>query len=404
MKRTVLTLVSLCLSVFVVGTAEFLAAGLLPQIGTDLRVSVAVAGQVVTAYALGTVIAGPLVAIATVRLPRKGLMLTLMAVFAAGSAVSALAPSYPMLLAGRVISSIGHATFFALTLIVATTMVSSDRAGTAIAAVTSGLTVANLLGVPLGSVLGQHLGWRFPFAVLAVLGVVCLALLAFALPHIPAQPAGIVSEIAVLARRPVLVSIATTTVGFAGVGVVFTYVAPMLNQVSGFEPATVSLLLVVYGLGSLLGNLVAGRLADLAPGATLRGVFACLTVLLAVMPFAVVHKPGAVATVLGLGLLATATVAPLQKLILQSAGAAPTLAVTVNVAAFMLAHAVGSVLGAGVVTVAGLRWTGLAGAVLSGAGLLLSYLAVSRRTAAGQRLAPDGSGEGAEEVPVHRHR
>jgi DHA1 family inner membrane transport protein len=178
-------------------------------------------------------------------------------------------------------------------------------------------------------------------------------------------------------------------VGFAGVGVVFTYVAPMLNEVSGFAPSTVSLLLVAYGVGSLLGNLVTGRLADRALGATLRGVFACLTVLLAMLPLAVVHRPWAAAAVLGLGLLTTATVAPLQTLILRHAGAAPTLAVTVNVAAFLLAHAVGSVLGAGVVTVAGLRWTGLAGAVLSAAGLLLSYLAVPRGTDAAQ---PSGSG------------
>ncbi|NUW39287.1 MFS transporter [Nonomuraea rhodomycinica] len=385
MRRTFAVLAALCVSVFVVGTAEFLAAGLLPRIGSDLGVSVAVAGQVVTAYALGTVVAGPLVAVATVRLPRKGLMLALMAVFAAGSVVSALAPSYPVLLAGRVVSSVGHATFFALTLIAATTVAGPGRAGSAIAAVTSGLTVANLLGVPLGSALGQQLGWRFPFAVLAALALACLALLAFALPRVPAQPTSVTTELSVLARRPVLVSVATTAVGFAGVGAVFTYLAPTLTEVSGFTPAMVSWLLLAYGVGSLLGNLVAGRLADRSVGATLRGVFACLTALLAVLPLAVVHKPAAAAAVLGLGLLATATVAPLQSLILRRAGAAPTLAVTVNVAAFMLAHAVGSVIGAGVVTAAGLRWTGLAGAVLSAAGLLLSCLAVPRRAAATRR-------------------
>lgn len=174
------------------------------------------------------------------------------------------------------------------------------------------------------------MGWRLPFAMLAGLGLVCLALLAFALPRVPAQPAGAAAEIAVLTRRPVLVAIATTAVGFAGVGVVFTYMAPMLNQVSGFAPSTVSLLLVAYGVGSLLGNLVTGRLADRALGATLRGVLACLTALLALMPFAVVHKPWAAMAVLGLGLLTTATVVPLQALILRHASAAPTLAVTVS--------------------------------------------------------------------------
>ncbi|MER6583699.1 MFS transporter [Nonomuraea sp. NPDC001023] len=361
MRRTFPVLAALCVSVFVVGTAEFLAAGLLPQIGSDLGVSVAVAGQVVTAYALGTVVAGPLVAIATMRLPRKGLMLALMAVFVVGSVVSALAPNYPVLLAGRVVSSIGHATFFALTLIAATSVAGPGRAGSAIAAVTSGLTVANLLGVPLGSALGQNLGWRFPFAVLAALALACLALLAFTLPRVPAQLTSVAAELSVLARRPVLVAIATTAVGFAGVGAVFTYMAPILVQVSGFTPSVVSWLLLAYGVGSLLGNLVAGRLADRSVGATLRGIFASLTALLAVLPLAVVHKPMAAAAVLGLGLLATATVAPLQTLIVQRAGAAPTLAVTINVAAFMLAHAVGSMIGAGVVTAAGLRGTGQGG-------------------------------------------
>ncbi|GAA2212261.1 MFS transporter [Nonomuraea monospora] len=380
MQRSSPAIAALCVSVFVVGTAEFLVAGLLPQIGSDLGVSVAVAGQAVTAYAIGTVIAGPLVAMLTVRLPRKGLMLTLMAVFAAGNAVSALAPGFPTLLAGRVLASTGHATLFALTLIVATTVAGPDRAGTAIAAVTSGLTVANLLGVPLGAALGQDLDWRFPFAVLTALALLCLALMAVTLPRVAAPPTSVAAEVAVLATRPVLMCVATTAVGFAGVGAVFTYVAPMLTQVSGFSPAAVSWLLLAYGVGSLLGNLVAGRLADRSAGATLRGVFACLTVLLALLPPAVLHRPAAAVAVLGLGLLATATVAPLQTLILRRAGAAPTLAVTVNVAAFMLAHAVGSVIGAGVVSTAGLRWTGLAGAALSLAGLLLSYLAVPRRS------------------------
>ncbi|TYB56576.1 MFS transporter [Nonomuraea sp. PA05] len=404
MQRSSPAIAALCVSVFVVGTAEFLVAGLLPQIGSDLGVSVAVAGQAVTAYAIGTVIAGPLVAMLTVRLPRKGLMLTLMAVFAAGNAVSALAPGFPALLAGRVLASTGHATLFALTLIVATTVAGPDRAGTAIAAVTSGLTVANLLGVPLGAALGQGLGWRFPFAVLTALALLCLALMAVALPRVAAPPTSVAAEVAVLARRPVLMCVATTAVGFAGVGAVFTYVAPMLTQVSGFSPATVSWLLLAYGVGSLLGNLVAGRLADRSAGATLRGVFACLTALLALLPLAVVHRPAAAVAVLGLGLLATATVAPLQTLILRRAGAAPTLAVTVNVAAFMLAHAVGSVIGAGVVSAAGLRWTGLAGAALSLAGLLLSYLAVPRRSPHPPTTSPSDASPSATVRMLHDRR
>lgn len=381
MRKNLPGLAALSVCVFIVGTAEFLITGLLQQVAADLDVSIFAAGQVVTAYALGVVVGGPLVAIATVRLPRKGLMLGLMTVFAAGSALSAVAPDYFVLLTGRVISSLGHATFFALALIVATTLAPPGRAGMAIAAMGSGLAAATLLGMPLGALLGQHLGWRFPFAVLAVLALVGLALIALAVPRLPSQPSSIRSELAVLTRRPVILSIATTAVGFAGVGAVFTYITPLLTEISGFTAPAVSGLLLTYGVGSLLGNVIGGKFADIALGATLRWVFGALAVLLALLPLAAVWQPSAVVVVVAFGLLATATVAPLQSVLLSHAGAAPTLAVTVNVAAFMLAHAVGSVIGGGVVSVSGPQWTGLAGAGLAAGGLALSYLAVPGRTA-----------------------
>ncbi|RBM06232.1 MFS transporter [Streptomyces sp. PT12] len=398
MRKSTVILVTLCVSVFVVGTSEYLIAGLLSQVADDLDVSVSAAGQTVTAYGLGVVIGGPLVTLLTARRPRKGLALSLMLVFAAGSAISALAPTYEILLLGRIVSSLSHAAFFALSLVVASRVVPPDRVGKATAAVVSGLTVATLLGVPLGALLGERTHWRTPFVVLTALSLVGTAMLALWLPRQEGESAGARAEIRVMAQRTVLLAIATTAVGFAGVATVFTYVAPLLTDITGFAAFVVSILLLAYGAGSFLGNIIAGRLTDRAPAATLRGVFAALAILLACTPFAITWKPTAVLAILLLGLLATATIAPLQGLILRHAAEAPTLAVSVNVGAFQLATALGSVVGGVIVAADGLRWTGLAGAVLSGLGLLISCYALPLR--AQHRANEPGAADTEETAPL----
>ncbi|MDI2131099.1 MFS transporter [Yinghuangia seranimata] len=392
MSKSFASLAALCASVFVVGTSEYLVAGMLPEVGADLQVSQGTAGQAVTVYALGVVVGGPVVTVATARLPRKGLAIGLMLLFAAGSALSALAPTFGMLLAGRVVSSLSHAAFLALALVTATSVVPEHRTGSAIATVASGFAVATLLGVPLGAALGHAAGWRAPFAVLTLLTLVAVALLAVVLPRRQAPVAGLRDEVRVVTRKPVLLAIATTAVGFSGVAVVFTYIAPLLTDVAGFSPAAVSALLLVYGAGSFLGNVAAGRLTDKSVSATVRGVFGGLTGALAAVPFAVVWKPTAVVAVLVLGLLSTATIAPLQGLILRHAGAAPALAVSVNVGAFNLGAAAGSALGGLLVAAGALRWTGLVGAVLSLAGLGLTYLVLPRVPAASRPGTPSRIG------------
>ncbi|MFF0518696.1 MFS transporter [Actinomadura nitritigenes] len=397
MGKSLVSLAALCASVFVVGTSEYLVAGMLPEIGADLGVSQGTAGQAVTAYALGVVIGGPLVTMATARLPRKGLAIGLMLLFAAGSALSALAPTFALLLAGRVVSSLSHAAFLALALVMATGVVPEHRTGSAIATVASGFTVATLLGVPLGSLLGHAAGWRAPFAVLTALTLASVALLALVLPRRPAPAMSLRDELRVVTRKPVLLATAITAVGFSGVSVVFTFIAPLLTRISGFSSAAVSALLLAYGAGSFLGNLAAGKLTDRSMTATVRGVFGGLTGVLAAMPFAAAWRPTAVLAVLALGLLATATIAPLQGLILRHAGTAPTLAVSVNVGAFNLGAAAGSALGGLLVAGGALRWNGLAGAVLSLTGLALTYLIPSRTRTA----SPNGeTGAGAGAVAV----
>lgn len=378
MKKNVLSLAALTASVFIIGTAEYLIAGILPQVAGDLRVSEATAGQAVTAYALGVVIGGPLVAMATSRMPRKGLALAMVLLFAVGSALCAFAGSYEMLLVGRVVSALSHAAFLAIAVVMATTLVPAEKVGTAIAAVASGFTVATLLGVPLGAMLGQAAGWRAPFLALTVLALLATVLLAAVLPRRAAPTTRIRDELYVVTRKPVLLAVATAAVAFAGVTVVFTYIAPLLTQVAHFSAATVSGLLLAYGAGSLVGNIAAGRLTDRSMSTTVRGVLGGLTGVLALIPFAVVWQPTAVLAVLLLGLLGTAIIAPLQAMILHHAGNAPTFAVAVNVGALNLGAAAGAV-GGGLILAAGaVRWTGLVGAALSLIGLALTYLILPR--------------------------
>ncbi|WP_129840809.1 MFS transporter [Streptomyces sp. RFCAC02] len=388
-NRSSLLLAALCAGVFVVGTAEYLIAGMLPEVSRDLGVSEGTAGQAVTVYALGVVVGGPLVAGLTARLPRKGVAVGLMALFAAGSVLCAVAGSFAPLLAGRLVSSFSHAAFVAVALLTATGLVPAERIGSAIALIASGFTVSTLLGVPLGALVAERAGWRTPFAALAVLAAVVAAVLAVALPSQGAGETRLRDEIRVVTRRPVLLSVAATAVGFSGVAVVFTYIAPLLTRVAHFSDTAVSGLLLAYGAGSTVGNLAAGRLSDRSLGGTVRGVFGGLAGILAMLPFAVLWQPAAVAAVLVLGLLATATIAPLQSLILRHAGDAPTLAVAANVGAFNLGAAAGSALGGAMVAADALRWTGLAGMLLSLGGLALTYLVLPRTGRDGTARVPD---------------
>ncbi|MFI7640960.1 MFS transporter [Nonomuraea sp. NPDC049400] len=379
MRKSIVVPAALMVSVFVVGTSEYLIAGLLPQVAADLGVSVSTAGHTVTAYALGVVIGGPLVTIATVRLPRKGLALGLLLLFAAGNAICATAGSYELLIAGRVVASLSHAAFLTLALMVTAGVVSKERVGTAIAVVGSGFAAATLLGVPVGVLLGDSAGWRAPFAVLAVLALAVTVLLAVVMPEQDAPATGVRAELGTVVRPRVLIVIATTAVGLAATSTVFTYLAPTLTQITGFTPAGVSTLLLLYGAGSLVGGLVAGRLADRSPGVAVRGTFGGLAAVLAIFPFAVTWQPAAVPAVLGFGLLTSATTPVLQSLVLRHAGSAPTLAVSVNVCAFNIGIAAGSALGGGLVAADGLRWLGFAAAALSLAALAISYAAIPRR-------------------------
>lgn len=374
--RPRLVLTTFVVLVFCTGTAEYLVAGVLPQLARDFAVPVATAGQAVTAYALGVAIGGPVVTVLTARLPRKGLALWLTVLFVAGIALTALAPTFAWLIVGRVLSACSQATLFAIALTTAVGALGHDKAGRAVAIVSSGLTVATVLGVPLGALLGGDTSWRRPFVVIAALAVVGLVSLALTMPRTARPTTGVGDEVRALTRRAVLIAVATTVVGFAGVGIVFTYLVPLLRSVSGLSASYVPLLLLAYGFGGFIGNLAAGRLADLSLGRTLTGVFLLLAITLGLFPVLAEYRAPVTVLVMILGLVSTATIAPLGSLVLRHASNAPTLALAVNVGAFNLANAIGSALG-GIGVAAGLmRANGYGGAVLALAGLGLSVLAL----------------------------
>jgi MFS transporter, DHA1 family, inner membrane transport protein len=376
LTRPVLVLAGFVVLVFCTGTAEYLVAGILPQLAEGLSVSIATAGQTVTAYALGVAIGGPIVTVLTARLPRKGLALGLGAVFIAGTVLTMFAPTYAWVIVGRVVSACSQATLFAIGLTTAAGMMGPARQGQAIAIVSSGLTVATVLGVPLGALLGGNTSWRIPFVIVAAAATLGVLLLAAAMPRTPAPATGVGDEIRTLLRGPVLLAVATTVIGFAGVSVVFTYLVPLLSDVTGIAATVIPALLLAYGVGGFAGNLIAGRLADLSLGKTLVGVFLALIVTLTAFPLVAEHPIPMIGLVLILGLLSTATIAPLQSLVLRHAGNAPTLSLAVNVGAFNLANAIGSALGGLGVAAGLLQWGGFGGAGFAVLGLIFTALAL----------------------------
>jgi DHA1 family inner membrane transport protein len=381
---------ALAAGAFGIGTTEFVIMGLLPQVGADLGVSLSSAGLLVTGYALGVTLGAPPVAILTANLPRKTLLLSLMVIFTLGNLACALAPGYGTLMAARVLTSLAHGAFFGVGSVVATSLVRADKQASAIALMFTGLTLANVLGVPFGTWLGQAWGWRATFWAVTLVGLVALAAVALLVPASQERHNGnLRGELRALGRPQVLLGFGMTVLGFGGVFTAFTYIAPLLTELSGFSSAAVSPILLLFGVGLVAGNTWGGRLADRALMPTLIGSLALLTVVLALFALTVHSKAAAVITVAVLGFAAFATVPPLQMRVLEQAGGAPTLASAFNIAAFNLGNAAGAWLGGLTIDHGpGLGATPLTAAAVTGAGLLVALFSwrLSRRAAAAPSL------------------
>jgi DHA1 family inner membrane transport protein len=381
---------ALAAGAFGIGTTEFVIMGLLPQVGADLGVSLSSAGLLVTGYALGVTLGAPPVAILTANLPRKTLLLSLMVIFTLGNLACALAPGYGTLMAARVLTSLAHGAFFGVGSVVATSLVRADKQASAIALMFTGLTLANVLGVPFGTWLGQAWGWRATFWAVTLVGLVALAAVALLVPASQERHNGnLRGELRALGRPQVLLGFGMTVLGFGGVFTAFTYIAPLLTELSGFSSAAVSPILLLFGVGLVAGNTWGGRLADRALMPTLIGSLALLTVVLALFALTVHSKAAAVITVAVLGFAAFATVPPLQMRVLEQAGGAPTLASAFNIAAFNLGNAAGAWLGGLTIDHGpGLGATPLTAAAVTGAGLLVALFSwrLSHRAAAAPSL------------------
>ena len=343
-----LALYALTAGAFGIGVTEFVIMGLLLDVGADLGVSTSAAGFLISGYAIGVVVGAPLLTVLTARWPRKTVLLALMGIFIAGNLACALAPTYGLLMAARVLTAFAHGTFFGVGSVVATRLVPADKKASAIALMFTGLTVANILGVPLGTWLGQTAGWRSTFWAVAVVGVAALAVIAWAVPQDgkPEHADDWRADLRALARRPVLLGLLTTVLGYAGVFAVFTYIAPLLTEITGFGEAAISPILLLFGGGLVVGNLLGGRLADRALVPAMIGSLVVLALVLLAMGPALHGSWTALIAVALLGAAAFSTVPPLQMWVLSKAeGAGESLASSFNIAAFNLGNALGALAG-----------------------------------------------------------
>jgi len=359
-----LALLALTLGAFAIGTTEFVIVGLIPTIAADLQVSLPSAGLLVSLYALGVAIGAPVLTALTGRVPRKSLLVALMVLFTLGNVIAFLAPGYTSLIAARILTGLAHGVFFSIGSIIATAVVPKEKAASAIAIMFTGLTVALVTGVPLGTFIGQHLGWRATFLAVAGLGVIALlGALLFVPRSVPqSAPSSFRQQMAVLAQPRLLLVYAMTTLGYGGTFLAFTYLAPILQDVTGFSANAVSLVLLV-------GNLWGGRMADrMGPVPALKRIFALLAVVLFVLTFTAYNIWLMLLTVLALGAAAFGNVPGLQVYVVKQAQRyapqATDVASGLNIAAFNIGIALGASLGGLVVEHVGLMHTPWLGALV----------------------------------------
>lgn len=366
-----IALVALTISAFAIGTTEFVIVGLLPTIAADLGVTLPSAGLLVSLYALGVAVGAPVLTALTGKLPRKLLLLALMVLFTAGNLLAWQAPGYASLVAARILTGLAHGVFFSIGSTIATSLVPKEKAASAIAIMFTGLTVALVTGVPLGTFIGQHVGWRETFLAVSALGVLAflgsLVFVPATIRHTP--PASLLQQVRVLAQPRLLLVYAMTAVGYGGSFIAFTYLAPILQRLAGFGDDAVSLIMLVYGVSVAIGNIWGGKLADRrGPVGALKIIFLGLAAVLLALTFTAPHPWLVVLTVLLWGAVAFGNVAGLQVYVVQQAEHYTPRAVDVasglNIAAFNLGIAGGAWGGGHIVEQLGLAHTGWIGALV----------------------------------------
>ena len=373
-----LPLLALAVASFGIGTTEFVIMGLLPDVARDLGVGVPRAGLLISLYALGVMVGAPLMTLALARLPRRRALLGLLGLFVLGNAACAMAPSYGALLAARLLTSLTHGTFFGIGAIVAAGLVPPRQRSRAVALMFSGLTLANVLGVPGGTALGQALGWRATFWAIVPIGLLAMAAVGRWVPALPPPPrTRLLAELSVLRQKQVMLAMAISALASASLFSALTFVTPMLEQVTGLSPHGVAWVLVLFGIGITAGNLAGGRLADWRQLPALIGILACLTVVAAAVGMSLREAVPATLAIIAWGAVQFACGAPLQTRVVEQARDAPNLASALNQSAFNAGNAAGAWIGAAALT-AGMPYADLpyVASGIAAIGLLTAVLAM----------------------------
>ncbi|TDE22516.1 MFS transporter [Vibrio owensii] len=376
-----IALLALTLSAFAIGTTEFVIVGLIPTMAADLNVSLPSAGLLVSLYALGVAIGAPVLTALTSKMNRKHVLLAVMGLFVVGNLLAWQAPGYNTLIAARILTGLAHGVFFSIGSTIATGLVSKEKAASAIAIMFTGLTVALVTGVPLGTYIGQHFGWETTFLIVAILGLIALVGSALLVPNNLKQDAtaSLKDQLKVLTQPRLLLVYAITALGYGGTFTAFTYLAPILEQVSGFDASAVGLIMLVYGVSVAVGNIQGGKMADkFGPVKALTIIFAGLAAILFLLNFTAYNPIAAVITILVWGAFAFGNVPGLQvyvvKLAEKYAPNAVDVASGLNIAAFNVGIALGSWSGGLIVERAGLMNTPWVGGVVVISALLLTRL------------------------------
>jgi DHA1 family inner membrane transport protein len=344
------SLLALAVAAFGIGTSEFIIMGLLPDLAKSFSISIPKAGVLVSAYALSVTFGSPMIALLMARTERKRALLILMGIFVTGNLLCALAPNYELLLCARVLTALCHGAFFGIGSIVATNLVPHNQRTQAVTLMFSGLTIANVLGVPAGTALGQAFGWRAAFFALIPVGLIALAALYRMVPEQASEAVALKHEFRAVMRPQVQLVLSLSTISSIALFCVFTYIAPMLEAITHLSPHAVTWALVLFGASITVGNVLGGRLGDWKPMPLVLTGLVLLIVIFLVMPLAMPHVVPALVLVFVWGLVHFGAIAPLQSRVVEQAKGAPNLASTLNQGAFNLGNALGASLGGLVLT------------------------------------------------------
>lgn len=380
-KSTKLILSALALGVFGVGVTEFVPVGLLPQIANTFDTSIAVAGWVISSYAAGVMIGAPIMTLLSIRHPRKQMLILLMVLFIIGNLLSALAPNFALLILGRFVTSFTHGAFFGIGTVVAAELAGPGQRGAAVAYMFSGISLANLIGVPIGTWIGTMTNWRTTFLVIASLGILTAFAIAYLVPNLPSpKNVRVGHEVKALTHPQVILALLMTLFGFGGVFAALTYLTPIMTDIAGYSESSMSWILIIVGVGMFTGNWTGGKLADRSLMPTVLTMLFLLAATL--FAFILTAHSGVLSliTIFFVGFFGMATVAPLQSVVLEYAKGAPTLASSINIGVFNLGNAVAAWLaGATITTSLGLTSAGLVGGLMTSLGLVLAIVAVVLR-------------------------